>query len=1486
MKRKWIKRLLFIFVSPLILVFILGVCLYIPSVQNFIQKKISSYASEAMGMEITIGRVDLNFPIDLSVKDVLVLQENDTILGLDQLNVSVQFLPLFKAQVQLDEVVLQQAKVNTKSLIDGVRVVGDIGKANLVSRGVNLKKNFVRINEFEVSNANIALVLADTMPAPVDSISEPLDWKIKIDHVGLNKVKFNLDMPLDTLNLSTSIDQAILKNGIIDLGKEIYKIEQFSIAESSVGFKTGIVQPTKAFNPSHIQILNMNLLLGSVGCSGALTGASITNGNLLEKSGLSVNSLKAKLLMDKEKIEINNLSLLTPYSSLKADASIPFDMERKESSAYLNTDLKISLKEVANVLDLGITKGNFETWGPVSGEVRIKGNASRLDIDDFRLELDQSFMLTVVGSLFDVLDEKKRQGQLDVLGDFYDLNRFNPWLSDDNSITLPQNLVLRNMLAINGSDVYSEFQILKDKSNVGLVAKYNLDSEKYSVVGKVDSLDLVDFLPELPIKDIIAHLNTEGQFIDVLGKKAMNKLEFSLDHFSYEDWHVRNILINTDLRQQLLSTSLVSNNQVLRGRVDGSFDLGQPNLTLDYDVDLTELDLYKLKVVDIPIKESINIKGKIKANSELTSVHLNSSDFWINVDFDNSIEDLSNRSAKLIDEFTRQLEARRINYPVLQKWLPTTSIQWNLGKENIIASVLEQNGLVYESTRLDIQSSPSFGIDGAGFIKELKIDDLTLDTISLKVRQDSTHMELQTGVTNKFNGSALSFISSATVQLHESNASLLLDFELGGRKMPGLRFGVNVEPKHKGLLFTLIPENPVILFKKFSFMNGKNKLFLRDDLRLFAEVDMMEDRSVGFKMQSSLTDTLSKQNMNVELRRLNLEELVNLFPFLPDLNGFVSAESHYVQTDETLQLSADIFIDSLMYEKRGVGDFSLGATWIPISPVEDLVNMYMSHNRVDVLSADGMITSQGDERLLDIQADLAHFPISIADVIFPNEEIDLSGDLDGQIHITGTASAPKFNGRLVLDSVSIYAKQADAYFLFDSRPVEVVDSKVIFKDFSIYTTNNNPFKINGTVDISDMANPIIDLKLKADNYLLLNAKRRKESIVYGKLIVDIDATVKGSADKLKMRGGMSIKDKTDITYVLTESPLTVQDRLGDLVTFTSFDETVDSASDSVKVSLGGIDMVMSVHIDPSVRFKVDLSADRSSRVELQGGGDLSLQYNPQTDMTLIGRYTLSSGIIKYSLPIIPSKEFKITTDSYIEWTGKIEDPKLNLIAKDQVRASVAEADGSSHMVNFNVIIGAKNRLDNLELIFDLEAPESPTVQNQLAKMSKEDRNKQAIALLATGIYLAGGAEGKGGLDMGSALNSVLQSQINSLTGSTLKNATLSVGVEEYDVADSGKKRTDYSFSYAQRFMNDRIQIIIGGRVKTGEEVTNDLNTFIDNISIEYRLDSSGTRYVRVFRDKNYESVLDGEIIETGVGLVLRKKLSRLGELFIFKKKKK
>ena len=322
------------------------------------------------------------------------------------------------------------------------------------------------------------------------------------------------------------------------------------------------------------------------------------------------------------------------------------------------------------------------------------------------------------------------------------------------------------------------------------------------------------------------------------------------------------------------------------------------------------------------------------------------------------------------------------------------------------------------------------------------------------------------------------------------------------------------------------------------------------------------------------------------------------------------------------------------------------------------------------------------------------------------------------------------------------------------------------------------------------------------------------------------------------------------------------------------------------MSLGGMDMIMSVHIDNAVRLRADLSPDRSKFVELEGGGDLNMQYTPQGDLSLTGRYTLSGGVMKYSLPIIPLKEFQINSGSYVDWRGNPMNPTINLKATERMRSSVSDGDGGSRMVNFDVSIAIKNRLEAPELVFDIAAPDDATIENELQAMGAEERSKQAIAMLATGIYLNSGVKG-GGLSMGSALNSVLQSQINSLAGSALEsvNANFTMGVEDRTSAETGDKQTDYSFRYSQRLFNDRVQIVIGGKVSTGANATNDAESFIDNISLEYRLDASGTRYVRVFHNKNYESVLDGEITETGVGIVLRRKTDRLGELFIFRKKK-
>ena len=206
-----------------------------------------------------------------------------------------------------------------------------------------------------------------------------------------------------------------------------------------------------------------------------------------------------------------------------------------------------------------------------------------------------------------------------------------------------------------------------------------------------------------------------------------------------------------------------------------------------------------------------------------------------------------------------------------------------------------------------------------------------------------------------------------------------------------------------------------------------------------------------------------------------------------------------------------------------------------------------------MLVADGkLVPTRTGKDSLEVNTTLEHFPLRVANVFIPDQMVTLSGDMDGNLNITGSTEQPLINGELVLDSVAVLSRQYGARFMFDNRPVQIKNNRLEFDKFAIYTTSKNPFTIDGYVDFRDMSRPMANLN---------------------------------------MRGNVSLLGNTDVSYVLTDSPLTVQDRLGSLVTFTSFSDTTTVVRQEVPtVSLGGLDMVMMVHIDPSVRVKVDLDA--------------------------------------------------------------------------------------------------------------------------------------------------------------------------------------------------------------------------------------------------------------------------------------------------------
>ena len=1479
------------------------VLLYIPPVQNLLRREVTAYASEATGMQIQVERIDLRFPLNLLVRGVEVIQQPDTLLSLESLNVRVQAWPLIKGKVEVDEVTLNQVAVNSAGLIEGMKIKGVLGRFFLQSHGVDLSNEIAIINQVDLSDTHVQLVMNDTTTAPKDTTaSAPVNWKVDLHQLNLENVSFSMQLPADSMRMAAHIGEASVNDAQADLKNQFYSLKQFLLSGGSANYDTGAAKPVEGFDASHIAVRDIRIGLDSLLYKGRDMNAVLREFSMNERSGLSITSLAGRAYSNDSIISVPGLKLQTPHSEIDLSAHTYWELVNIPTTGRLSANLNAYIGKEDVMLFTGGLPDSFKEaypFRPLVIRAGTDGNLKEMQISRFTVDLPGAFSLEGGGLLENLADSITRSGTVGLKMTTQNLN-FLTALSGEapnGTIVIPDSMDLVAKIDINGPAYKANLKLREGQGTMDMDAALNMLTEVYKADLKINNLQLHNFLPKDSIYELSLSADAEGRGLDVMSYRSFAKLNLSLDQLHYAQYHLSNVDLTGALKGTLVTARLTSDNALLKMTTEAEYNLAHSYPDGKVTMDVTQLDLHELGLMPQPMKHSLAFNFSAEARQNRVFTHLVSGDMKLNLSARSGVEPLIRQSTHFVDVLMRQIDEKALDHAELREALPTAILSFSAGKENPLAYFLATQNISYQDASMKFGTAPDWGINGKAAIHTLKVDTLQLDTIFFTVKQDTTSMKLRAGVINGPKNPQFSFSTAITGEIRDRDAELLVDYK-NEKGETGVLLGVNARPlfeghgKGNGIAFTLIPENPIIAFQKFHFNEKHNWIYLHKNMRVYANVDMWDDEGMGFRIHSVPGDTVSLQNIDVEIRRIRLAELSSVLPYFPEITGLFSAEAHYVQTEKDLQLSAELSIDELTYERQRIGDVTLGATWLPGEQGKQYLNAYLNHDQVEVLLADGKLIPTGTGKdSLEVNTELEHFPLRVANVFVPDQMVTLSGDLDGNLKITGSTEQPLINGELSLDSVAVLSRQYGARFMFDNRPVQINNNRLLFDKFAIYTTSKNPFTIDGYVDFRDMSRPMANLNMLAQNYTLLDAKRTRESLVYGKVFADFRATVKGPLDGLNMRGNISLLGNTDVSYILTDSPLTVQDRLGSLVTFTSFSDTTTVVRQEVPtVSLGGLEMVMMVHIDPSVRLKVDLDASNDNRIELEGGGDLSMKYTPQGDLTLTGRYTLSGGLMKYALPVIAAKEFAIDNGSYVEWTGNPMDPMLNFKATDRIRASVSEGEnGGTRTVNFDVSIVIKNRLDNLSFAFDVSAPEDATIQNELTAMGAEERGKQALYIMVMKTYLGtgpigGGGGGVGKLNMGAALNSVLSSQINSLMGN-LKNASVSVGIEDHDLSDTGGKRTDYSFRYSQRLFNNRFQIVIGGKVSTGENATNNAESFIDNISLEYRLDRTGTRYVRLFYDKNYESVLEGEITETGVGLVLRKKLDKLSELFIFKKKK-
>ena len=1525
--RIWLKRLGIICLIPIVLVLLVSVLLYVPPIQNAVVKKAVSYVSEATGMVVDFERLRLSFPLGLSVHNVFVFtSDNDTLIHLNKLTLDVKPRPLLKGNVIVEGLRLEALGLNTGKLLDGVVVKGNVGNAYLSAGNVEMAEERVSLNNVSLSDADIDLFYCDTTAS--DTTASKVNWCIDLRKMELTNVNFACRMPCDSVFLDIMVNDVALSDVFLDLGSEEYRASGLDVNMSKLFYGTNLEEAAPGLDFSHILLSDINLTLDSLYYDNEQNiSAILRKCSAKERSGLVVKSAAGRVEVDSANIRMPSFLVETDYSTIQVQASVPWTaIDDKKPSGKLSFNAKALIDKHDALLIIGDKSEVFKKYYPdtvLTFETFVSGNVGDFMVNKFDAVLPGAFDMSMTGNITSLLNERLRSGMIDCKANTQDVDFITGMFPDmlQNRFRIPDSMAFAGIFTMD-KGLYSVEMVLRESlGKVNLSGNYNVFNESYEAYLDIDSLEPVHFMPEDSVMWLSASIKAKGQGSDIYVSSTWSDIKGSVNNIRYGESSISDISIAGSLKDNHIQVELISAYPFVRGRISVDGEVKKDKIKGMIIVDADSLDLYGLKLTEIPMSSSFQIFSEVesdldkihsldvtlgnwsltfekqtiepkmltlafRSDTNMTKTTFRAGDlnmvFTGSADFNTLTGNLSQLSGEVVKQFKRD---STFDIQELRPFFPDMSLQLSAERDNPIYNYLQTDNIFFEKISLGATISPEDGLKVSGSLFALVKDTFKIDTIGFNVWQDTLGILYNAdAVKNRFRNQE-AFKVNISGYVRKNDGDIFLSF-INNKGEKGVDLGVNIKKAYDRFDLSFYPEKPVIAFLPFT-VNSNNYFRFRSLKDMEADIRLDGSYNSSFWIHSGNESETMKEIL-VELNQINLEKISGGFANMPSLKGLLNATLRYVPEDASFMVIADGNIDDFYYENGRVGELLVNATYMPMEKGTHQIDVHAFHDMKEISSLSVLYKEGRYEDRIDGEISVEQLPLNIFNAMIPGQMAQLEGSLHGKLSLMGTSKNPIIDGALQLNKTSLYIVPSATTLHFDDRPVIVTKNKMKLDKYSLYIlSKENPFIIDGTIDATNTSHPFVDLKMTANNLQLIDSKRTAESLAYGRLFMNVNTTLRGPVQSLIMRGNMRILGNTNMTYVMTDSPLEVQDSFNDLVTFTYFADTLPrrprGSYSLVRGTRGvammsGTDVLLNINIDPVVRIRVDLSEDRSNYLEWRGGGDLSLQYTTQGDMSLNGRYTLSDGTMRYSIPVIPLTDFSIRNGSYVDWNGNPMDPYLNITAYTRVRSSVV-TNGQSQMVDFNTGIQLRDNLEDVSVKFLLEAPNNDNVRSQLTAMGEEERSKQAISLLVAGVYLASGGTGSDNLNVGAALNSLLQREIKNMLGNLMGEVPFSFDVITYDGTDGKGRRVDYMGRFYKGFFGERLYTTLGLRYTSNNEF------FPDDISFEYKIDTDGGRAVKVFRSSEYKNIFEGEITNIGASFILKRKVKKFGDLFSLKKNK-
>ena len=1426
----------------------------------------------------------------------------------------------FEYDLNLRSIELREVKATYLNLQEQQDLRADIGTLKVESEKLDLKQERIDLKRIFLSRSAIAYRLNKNITA--DSVKEAVTQK----EASGDEKKSNWIIDLDDLTLESN---AIAYDNQNELPS------------------------THGFDANHLHVRNVNIEAEDIHIAPESIQLALNDMSLNEQKGFMLRQFTTELTYDKHQIELNKLKIETNKSSISNYLRIGYSSISSIADSIGSLETSVNLQNttvsVADILlfkpDLFIgSKMHINPNTLVRLNCKINGTVDNLLVNQLDLSTFNNTSVSVKGQLQKIRDPKLMFADVELMGLHTGRSDVKNML---DTTLVPKDFIIPEEIQLKGSfqgyiqNFDGQVQAVTSFGNA--FAKIKMAPSKgnkessYEAYADIDHFDIGKLLNK---QDLIGPFSVkttikgEG-FTDSTLHASLSTI---VEEAVFKNYAYKNLRVDGVLHKKSFDGKASIDDKNLSFQYAGKIDIDSLHPHYQFTFDLKGADLKALNLSEEELRVSTIVQSDLQKENEgnitgtaaikntlilkkeqkytldsivLTSVYTeDGADISLSSEIMNARVSGDIRLSELPQTLKKQF-AHYFDIPRNDPSDATHEQKFNF-ELNLVDPTLLTEGFVPGLEKLTpfsakgMYNSETSNIQLQMDLAQLVYSTIVIDSLELKINSTTEQLNCELSLAEISNPTLKLENINFRSQLHANN----IDFQFQTAKDDKTKMlSVSGQLKSEQEIYTLQLEPALIL-------NNTNWTVAPGNYLQFGKKGMVAHQFLISHNQESIlvnSQTASGQApLEVRLKSFELTTLSKIIENKKELvKGTIDGNVILKKEQQSPVFTSDISIKNLVFNEIPTGNIRLIADNSEL-PKKYNVKLNISGNGNDV-QVNGFYNAGSKEPLLNFLLDIRHLNLQTIEAYTFGQVTQMSGAIDGKIHITGSTGSPDLKGSVHMNTSAFRAKFLDSYLRVEDERITLENKKISFDSFTLVDSLNNKAIIDGYADINNLKSIPFDLRLKANDFLALNTTEEDNPLYFGTLYLDSDLQLKGTTDHPVISGKLGLNKGTVITYVKPESTYGKNESKG-IVEFIDTLEIQKNIMTRKKKeeevsSTKGIKINTFIHFDKDAELKMLVDRVAGDSLYIKGSGQLEFNMDEAGKMNLTGKYRINEGGYHLTINDFIKKNFTIAKGSSVTWSGDITDPYVDINAIYKVKASPVdliqdELTGADQLernkyrtlMTFLVYLKMNGFVSTPEISFDIQQPANErsalngAVNAKLSELRGDESqlNKQVFALLALNRFLGEDpleSSGAGGLSSTSRASAsrILTQQLSNLSEKYVKGVDLNLGVNSYEDYSSGQLegRTQLQLGVSKTLLNDRVTVQVGGNVDVeGEKAKqNNASNVAGNISIEYKLTDDGRYKLKGFRENEYENPIEGELTKTGFGIMYRRNYNKLKELF-------